>query len=185
MERPKTDHRVPAGRVRELRALFESKTPGKLPSPQEFERTKAQVALHNLRYFTKHQFAPVSPPPSSNWTVFEQLDDGAFWLEGLDQAMHDRDPVAANRAVLLFFLQEFAPHLVGEADELLRENAGREPELFTSLMRAYPNPHSDEHYVVLFTNGLEGEKKTDRLTGRDLIKNPSSTACDDPAACGR
>lgn len=156
---------VPVGRVRELRALFESKAAGKPSSPQEFERTKAQVASHNLRYFAKHQLAPVaasaSPSPNTHWTVFEQLDDGAFWLEGLDQAMRDRDPSAANRAVLVFFLQEFAPHRVGEADELLREHSGREPALFASLLQAYPNPHGDEHYVVLFTGDDNGGEERD------------------------
>lgn len=155
---------IPSGRVQALRALFENNS-AKPASPIEFEQTKAQVARHNLTYFSKRrrQSATAGEPITATATTqhttpdcVEFDDDGtSFWLMHLDHALLRGDVHAANRSVLLFFLQEFAPDRVHEVDDLLLANRGKEPELFAQLVEQYPNPY--EHYVV-FANCEEEEE---------------------------
>src|SRR5687768_15878567 len=94
-----------AGKVKSLRAIFE-KNAAKPSSPVEFEKTRASVARHNLKYaarrasrtgqylltqriktavIVKEQKVIQSDDTPPEWITFG--DSEAFWLPELDEAI--------------------------------------------------------------------------------------------------
>jgi len=166
------------GKVKALRALFEknaSSSSGttKPPiSPAEFEKTRASVARHNLKYAARRAsrlgavqtLRPQQQQPTSastgnsstdkpaEWMTFGDSD--AFWLPELEEAIDRNDDAGVNRAVLKFFFEEHDPSRVNQVDELLKENVGREETLFLELSTQYPEPSINVAFAL-----VDAEKK--------------------------
>jgi len=159
------------GRVKSLRAMFE-KGPAKPISPVEFEKTRASVARHNLKFAARRASRTVKPGPYTTAlsnlnqqrqlkkiesTAFDNTD--TFWLPELDNALSDGDERGVNAAVLKFFFEEHDPSRVNEIDGLLSSNQGREEAFFLELSTQYPEPAIDVAFALMSAERKEEEAK--------------------------